>query len=80
MDTLIEMLADSPEILHGFDIVVLHIGTNDFGDKQAWKKYKEFQEGYITLQDFNAYICNKLTEPSIDMIFVLGHQSVIYWD
>lgn len=53
---LLDTLADSPELLHNYGVIVLHVGTNNFGSKAEWKKFLAYQRGEMSTPEFESYL------------------------
>ena len=37
---LLDRLADSPEMVHHFKVIVPYVGTNEFGSKPEWNYFQ----------------------------------------
>ena len=51
-DMLLEKLADSPELVHNYQIIVIHVGTNHFGSPEEWRLYQRFSKGQLSRSHF----------------------------
>ena len=49
---LLMKLADSPELVHDYGIVVLHVGTNDIGFKAEWCIFQRFRQGLLNRGEY----------------------------
>ena len=43
------LLQSAPQIIKGFKIVVIHLGTNDLGHKREWLQFLQYKDGAISL-------------------------------
>ena len=64
---MLKMLRDGSIKVEGYKYIVLLVGSNDFGSKSQWLKFKAYKEGIISYSNYQAYlgICAQSREISI---------------
>lgn len=49
---MLQKVSDDPQLVTGYTVVLIHVGTNDFGSKEEYDLYVKFKLGKISYQCF----------------------------